>query len=203
MLATSAVIPAAATWHTLLGLWRHRAARPWHGPPELVLFDRDGTLVHDVPYNSNPAWVEPVPGALEAVGRVRDAGIRTGVVTNQSGVASGRISHDQLAAVNDRVEDLLGPFDVWQVCPHGRHDGCDCRKPAPGMVKAACERLGVPADRCALVGDIGADVEAAEAAGATGVLVPTPQTRPQEIAAATHVHADIAGAVSWLLDGAA
>ena len=203
MVSTSAVIPVAATWHTLLGLWRHRAAGRWHGPPELVLFDRDGTLVHDVPYNADPARVEPVSGAREPLGRLRAAGIRIGVVTNQSGVASGRISIDQLAAVNDRVDELLGPFDAWHVCLHGRDEGCDCRKPAPGMVKAACERLGVPADRCAVVGDIGSDVEAAEAAGAIGVLVPTPQTRPQEVAAAAHVHPDLAAAVTWLLDGAA
>ena len=203
MVSTSAVIPAAATWHTVRGLWRHRAAGRWNGPPELVLFDRDGTLVYDVPYNADPARVEPVAGAAEALSRLRDAGIRTGVVTNQSGVASGRISPDELAAVNGRVEELLGPFDVWQVCPHRRDEGCDCRKPAPGMVKAACEGLGVPADRCAVVGDIGTDVEAAEAAGATGVLVPTSHTRPAEIAAAAHVHPDLAAAVAWLLDGAA
>ena len=202
MVATSAVIPVAATWHTLRGLWRHRTARPWHGPPELVLFDRDGTLIHDVPYNADPARVEALPGAAEALKDLRAAGIRTGVVTNQSGVASGRISTEQLAAVNERVDALLGPFDVWQVCPHAADDGCTCRKPAPGMVKTACEQVGVPPVRCAVVGDIGRDVEAAEAAGAIGVLVPTPQTRPQEVAAAANVHPDLGSAVGWLLDGA-
>lgn len=203
MATTSVLIPLAATWHTATGLWRHRAARRWHGPPELVLFDRDGTLVHDVPYNADPARVATVDGAREALERLRVAGIRTGVVTNQSGVASGRITPEALTRVHARVEQLLGPFDVWQVCPHGSDDGCDCRKPAPGMIKAACEQVGVSAQRCVVVGDIGSDVEAAEAAGAVGVLVPTGKTRPKEVAASVHVHTDLGAAVSWLLDGAA
>ncbi len=203
MLLTSLAIPPAATWHTARGLWRHRSARPWHGPPELVLFDRDGTVVDDVPYNADPGLVEPVPGAREALCRLRAAGVRTGVVTNQSGVASGRVTAAQLAAVNHRVEQLLGPFDIWLVCPHGRDEGCDCRKPAPGLVKDACSRMDVPPERCAVIGDIGSDVEAAEAAGATGVLVPTPDTRATEVSAAQHVFADLGSAVGWLLDGAA
>jgi len=202
MLLTSVAIPPAATWHTLTGLWRHRKARPWQGVPELVLFDRDGTLVSDVPYNAEPARVAPLIGAREALQRLRAAGVRTGVVTNQSGVASGRIVPAQLAAVNDRVEQLLGPFDVWRVCLHGRDDGCDCRKPAPGMIKSACEELGIPTERCVVVGDIGTDVEAAEAAGATGVLVPTGVTLATEVAAARYVQRDLDAAASWLLSGA-
>jgi len=203
MVLTSIVIPGAASWHTGVGTWRHRRVRCWHGPPELVLFDRDGTLVLDVPYNADPARVEPVAGAREALQALRTAGVRVGVVSNQSGVARGLITAEQLRAVNARVEELVGPFDVVEVCPHGSDDGCDCRKPAPGMVKAACERLGVPVERCAVVGDIGSDMEAAQAAGARGVLVPTPTTMAPEVAAATHVQPDLAAAVRQLLDGAA
>lgn len=201
MLLTSLAIPPMATWHTLVGRWRSRGAGRWNGVPELVLFDRDGTLVHDVPYNADPARVLPVAGARAALQLLHAAGVRTGVITNQSGVATGRIRIDQLRAVNAEVERQLGPFDVWRVCVHGRADGCDCRKPAPGMVKSACDELGVPVERCVVVGDIGTDAEAAEAAGAIGVLVPTPLTKLEEVAAARHVLADLDAAVTWLLDG--
>ncbi len=167
--------------------------------PAAVLFDRDGTLVHDVPYNHDPAQVAPVDGARAALDRLRAAGVAVAVVTNQSGVARGLLTAAEVESVNRRVEALLGPFATWAVCHHGPADGCGCRKPAPGLVHLAARRLGVAAPRCAVVGDIGADVEAARAAGARGVLVPTPATRPAEVAAAPEVAADLGEAVTRLL----
>ena len=152
--------------------------------PEAVLFDRDGTLVVDVPYNGDPDQVRPVPGAGVALGALRAAGIPAGVITNQSGIARGFVTAAQADAVNRRVDELLGPFAVWQVCPHGPDDGCDCRKPRPALVLQAAAALGADPKRCALIGDIGADVEAAAAAGAIGVLVPTAITRPEEVSSA-------------------
>ncbi|VXB94393.1 D,D-heptose 1,7-bisphosphate phosphatase [Arthrobacter sp. 9AX] len=163
-----------------------------------VLFDRDGTLVVDVPYNGDPGRVMPVPGAKEVLDALRAGGIATGVISNQSGIARGLITAGDVAAVNARVEELLGPFDVWEVCPHSDRDGCPCRKPAPGMVHSACRKLGIEEREAALIGDIGADVRAAEAAGATGVLVPTPVTRAEEVAEAQLVARDLAEAVSLL-----
>ncbi|WP_449066102.1 D-glycero-alpha-D-manno-heptose-1,7-bisphosphate 7-phosphatase [Planomonospora algeriensis] len=141
----------------------------------------------DVPYNRRPELVEPVPGAREVLDRLRGAGVRVGVVTNQSGVARGLVGAEELAAVNTRVEELLGPFDVWAVCPHGDADGCGCRKPAPGLVLRAAEELGADPRECVVIGDIGRDVEAARAAGARGILVPTEVTLPEEVAAAPEV----------------
>ncbi|MFF5173046.1 HAD-IIIA family hydrolase [Micromonospora sp. NPDC000089] len=164
-----------------------------------MLLDRDGTLIEDVPYNGDPEKVRPVPGARAALDRLRAAGLRLGVVSNQSGLARGLFTADELAAVNARVEALLGPFDTWQVCPHDEAAGCGCRKPAPGLVRAAARDLGTTADRCVMVGDIGADVTAALAAGATAILVPTPATRGEEVAAAPHVATDLPGAVEEIL----
>ena len=172
-----------------------RAARP----PAAVLFDRDGTLVVDVPYCADPALVTPVPAARPALALLRAAGIPIGVVTNQSGIARGLLRRGQVDAVNRRVDELLGPFDVWQLCPHGPDDGCACRKPAPGMVLAAAERFGVAPEDVAVVGDIGADVGAARAAGARSVLVPTPVTLPEEVDAAPVVCPDLLSAVRHLL----
>ena len=168
-------------------------------PPAAVLFDRDGTLVVDVPYCADPALVTPVPTAVPALDLLRAAGIPVGVVTNQSGIARGLLDRGQVDAVNRRVDELLGPFDVWQLCPHGPDDGCGCRKPAPGMVRAAAAHLGVAPAEVAVVGDIGADVGAAQAAGARAVLVPTPVTRPEEVAAAPVVAPDLLAAVRHLL----
>ncbi|MFI9201151.1 D-glycero-alpha-D-manno-heptose-1,7-bisphosphate 7-phosphatase [Streptomyces sp. NPDC053048] len=167
--------------------------------PAAVLFDRDGTLVEDVPYNGDPRRVVPVAGARTALALLRRHGVRTGVVTNQSGVARGLLTMDQVRGVNARVERLLGPFDVWAVCPHGPDDGCPCRKPAPGLVLAAARELGLAPGRCAVVGDIGSDMAAAAAAGAAGVLVPTAVTRPEEVARAPHTAPDLPGAVRALL----
>mgnify|MGYP001206393917 CR=1 FL=1 len=202
MLVTSAVIPPVASWYALGGWWRHRRAEPWRGLPDLVLFDRDGTLIRNVPYNGDPERVRPMPGARRALATLRAAGIRTGVITNQSGVARGLLTRSAVDAVNARVDDLLGPFDTWQTCPHGPDDGCDCRKPAPGLVKRACAQLGVDPHRCVVVGDIDADVRAAQAAGAVGILVPTPDTRAEEVAAAPRICRDLTTAARQIVEGA-
>ncbi|GAA1156929.1 HAD-IIIA family hydrolase [Nocardioides aquiterrae] len=201
MLLTSAAIPAAACWHALRGELAHRRAAPWRGLPDLVLLDRDGTLVHDVPYNGDPELVAPVPGARAALNALRERGVRLAVVTNQSAIGTGRLDRGQVDAVNARVEELLGPFEAFYVCPHAPGQGCSCRKPAPGLVKQACGELGVDPARCVLVGDIGSDIAAAEAAGVPAYLVPTPQTRPEEIAAAPRVAASLAEAVETILRG--
>ncbi|SMH47183.1 histidinol-phosphate phosphatase family domain-containing protein/HAD-superfamily hydrolase, subfamily IIIA [Rathayibacter oskolensis] len=164
-----------------------------------ILFDRDATLVVDVPYNGDPEKVVPMPTALDAVERAREAGLALGVVTNQSGIARGIIDRAQADAVNARVDELFGGFDVWMLCPHGPADGCDCRKPAPGMVLGAAEALGLPPESLAVIGDIGADVGAAAAAGARGVIVPTPITRSEEVAAAPLRAATLLEAVELLL----
>jgi HAD superfamily hydrolase (TIGR01662 family) len=199
---TSVVIPFAAVRHRVRGALAHRRGPdPWPLPVRAVLFDRDGTLVHDVPYNGDPAQVRPVEGARGVLDALRGAGIAVGVVSNQSGIARGLLHRGQVDAVNARVAELLGPFGSLQVCPHGPGDGCPCRKPAPGMILAAARALGVPPAACAVVGDIGADVDAAVAAGARAVLVPTAATRADEVAAAPDVAPDLWSAVALLVPG--
>ncbi|WP_433261614.1 HAD-IIIA family hydrolase [Micromonospora vinacea] len=173
-----------------------------HAAPTLfdaVLLDRDGTLIEDVPYNGDPDKVRPMPGARAALDRLRAAGLRLGVVTNQSGLARGLFTAADLGAVHARVDALLGPFDTWQICPHEEGAGCRCRKPAPGLVDAAARALGTDPARCAVIGDIGRDMAAAAAAGAAGILVPTPVTRPEEVDAAPTVAVDLADAVEQIL----
>ena len=176
------------------------AARPDSPPrPAAVLLDRDGTLLVDVPYNGDPAHVAPMPGARRALDRLRAAGVPMAVVSNQSGIGRGMLVPEQVEAVNRRAEELLGPIGTWLHCPHVPEDACDCRKPAPGLVIQAALRLGVLPQRCAMIGDIGADVEAAQAAGARALLVPTARTLPEEVEAAEEVAPDLEAAVALLL----
>lgn len=151
-----------------------------------VFFDRDGTLVEDVPYNTDPDAVRATSGALEVVSALRAQDLLVGVITNQSGVARGVITCGQLTLVNERIDRLFGGFDVWSICPHGPDDGCNCRKPAPGLVIDASTKLGVAPRQVLVVGDRLADIEAAGAAGACSVLVPSPKTEPAATARADH-----------------
>jgi histidinol-phosphate phosphatase family protein len=209
MLVTSALIPPVALAHRIRGEWRTRTDTRRGLPPRsrctarpvarAVLFDRDGTLVHDVPYNGDPDAVRPVDGARAAVMRLRDAGLNVAVITNQSGIARGLLTWGEVDAVNRRVDRAVGPVDHWFVCPHSDHDGCGCRKPAAGLVHRAAARLGLrPAD-CVVVGDTAADVEAARAAGARSVLVPNRRTRIEEVRTAPEVAPDLGAAVNRIL----
>ncbi|MET9795587.1 HAD-IIIA family hydrolase [Nocardiopsis alba] len=200
MALTSALIPPLAVWHRLSGELRYaRSGR--RSTVRAVLFDRDGTLVEDVPYNGDPALVRPRPGAADAVALARSRGLSVAVVTNQSGVGRGFLTEEDVAAVDRRIDELVGPFDVWEVCPHREEDDCPCRKPRPGMVVDAAEALGLSPAECAVVGDIGADMDAAAAAGARGVLVPTPRTRSEERDRAPEVEDGPLDAVRRLVGG--
>ncbi|MFD4368499.1 HAD-IIIA family hydrolase [Rhodococcus sp. NPDC058521] len=182
MVATSALIPPAACMWRIRGEWSVRGSH--RSRPAAVLFDRDDTIIVDIPYLADPDQVRPVPGAVETLGNLRAQGVPIGIVSNQSGVAKGLIAPEALAAVNARVEELFGPIDTWQVCTHDDVDGCECRKPLPAMVRRAADELAVDVRRCVVIGDTGSDVQAALAAGARAVLVPTRRTLPSEVASA-------------------
>ncbi|WP_433158463.1 HAD-IIIA family hydrolase [Kribbella sp. CA-247076] len=199
MAVTSLLIPFAAVGHRIAGWWRFRGSGAWPEPVRAVLFDRDGTLVHDVPYNGDPERVSPVDDAAESVERLRSAGLRIGVVTNQSAIGRGLATAAQVSAVNDRIDRLVGPFDTWQVCPHTVEDECGCRKPAAGLIRSAARSLGVPPRQIVVIGDIAADLGAADAAGARSILVPNGRTRPEEILAARLTAPDLRTAVDHVL----
>ncbi|MFJ4819051.1 HAD-IIIA family hydrolase [Streptomyces sp. NPDC088801] len=169
-------------------------------PVKAVLFDRDGTLVEDVPDAAGPDRVRPVEGAREALALLRAHGIRTGVVTDQPGVAQGLFSDADVRRVNRRVDELLGPFEVFAVCPHGPDDGCHCRRPRPGMLLWAGGRICTGPAELVLIGSTSAGAEAARRAGAHGILVPNGRTRPEETARADHIAPDLLTAVRAVLD---
>lgn len=181
-------------------LWRTgRAMARQLADGRAVLFDRD-TLVHDQPdHLGYPSRVRCIPGAAQAVSRLREAGIPVGVISNQAGIGRGQVTAAQVERVNARVDELLGPFDTWRYCPHLPADACRCHKPAPGLVQQAAEDLGVPSHAVAVIGDVGPDVQAAQAAGAVGILVPSPRTPQAEVRDAPLVAWSLGEAVTLIL----
>ena len=148
----------------------------------LALIDRDGTIIVDKVYLSDPDGIEFAPGAIEGLRLLRDAGFALVLITNQSGIARGYFDAATLGRIHDRLESMLAGeglrLEAIYFCPHGPDDGCDCRKPAPGMVKQAMRDLGFGPHEAVLIGDSDADMGAAAAAGVKGVRVaaggPTP-----------------------------
>jgi D-glycero-D-manno-heptose 1,7-bisphosphate phosphatase len=134
--------------------------------PCAVLFDRDETVVVDVPFNGDPERVEPAPNARVLLDRLRAAGLPLAIVSNQSGIGRGYVTAEQVDAVNRRVDELLGPFAGFFVCPHAPEDACECRKPKAKLILDAARALGVEPACCVVVGDRESDVEAARNAGA-------------------------------------
>ena len=164
-----------------------------------VFLDRDGVINVDVGYPHREQDLEFIPGAAKAIQLLNQHGYLVVIVTNQSGVARGLISDHDIGRVNRRVDELFGGFDVWCVCPHSPDDRCHCRKPQPGLILRAAERLGLTPAQVVVIGDIGSDVDAAAAAGARSILVPTAHTRFGEILEAPVVAPDLLSAVDELL----
>jgi histidinol-phosphate phosphatase family protein len=135
-----------------------------------LFLDKDGTLVEDVPYNVDPERIRLVDGAREALEAARDAGFAIVVVSNQSGVARGLFDASALDVVEATLRSLV-PIDAVEWCPHDPAMRCRCRKPEPGMLVRAAQRLGVDLRSSWMVGDILDDVEAGRRAGCRTVLV--------------------------------
>jgi D-glycero-D-manno-heptose 1,7-bisphosphate phosphatase len=142
-----------------------------------AIFDRDGTLIVERNYLSDPAQVELIPGAAQALKTLSHAGIGLAIITNQSGIGRGYFSEQQLHAVHRRLEKLLAAFGVplppIYYCPHRPEDGCRCRKPRPGLLQRAGEELGFDPSDCFVVGDNVCDIELGRNVGAATILVRT------------------------------
>jgi D,D-heptose 1,7-bisphosphate phosphatase len=147
-----------------------------------IFLDKDGTLIEDVPYNVDPSRIRLLPGVVEGLRRLHQAGYLLIVVTNQSGVARGRFPEHALGAVAQRLRELLAPAGVpladFYYCPH-HPDGivleyaveCACRKPQPGLITRAVQEHGIDPARSWLIGDILNDVEAGKLAGCRTILL--------------------------------
>lgn len=143
---------------------------------KLVILDRDGVINEDSPdYIKSPAEWHPVPGSLEAIALLNQAGYRVFVASNQSGIGRGYFDFDALFAIHDKMQRALaevgGRIDGVFFAPEHPDAASEMRKPAPGMLKDIARRLNASLDGVPFVGDSGSDLEAARAAGARPVLV--------------------------------
>lgn len=180
---------------------------------KLVILGRDGILndFRDDHVKAPEEWF-PVPGALEAVARLNHAGWHTVVATNQSGIGRGMIDMASVNAVHAHMFKSLqavgGRIDAVFFCPHTPEDGCDCRKPQPGLMRDIGKRYGIDLKLVPMVGDTLRDLQAAAAAGCPPHLVLTGRAAALDAAAlarfieqvpAARVHKDLPAFVDWLL----
>jgi len=145
---------------------------------KLVILDRDGVINEesDDYIKSEDEW-EPIEGSIDAIARLCQADYRVVVVTNQSGIARGLLTIENLHAIHQRMHKEVsaggGRIDAIFICPHKPDDDCDCRKPRPGMLHSVMERLETELAGVPLVGDSLRDVQSAMVVGANPVLVRT------------------------------
>jgi len=146
---------------------------------KLALLDRDGTLIENAHYLSDPAGVRLLPGTVEGLLELRRLGYRLVMVSNQSGVGRGYFGEAEVRAVNARLQELLAPhgaeLDLLLYCPHSPEAGCACRKPGPAMAEEACRLLDASLEGAIVVGDSDCDMDLARALQVPGYRVGTPE----------------------------
>lgn len=175
----------------------------------LIILDRDGVVNQDSDeYVKSVDEFIPLPGSLEAIARLNQAGYRVTIATNQSGIARGYYDIATLNAMHDKLRRLLSNLgagiDMIAFCPHGPDENCDCRKPKPGMYLDIAKRFEISLQGVPIIGDSLRDLQAAMAVGAAPILVRTGKgmrtLEKGEGLEGIPVYDDLAAAVSALLE---
>ena len=172
-----------------------------------VFFDRDGTLIEDVGYIRDPADVVLLPDAIPAVRQVNHANRLAVVVSNQSGIARGLLTEEDVAGVRREVTRLLSlggaRIDAWYHCPHHPDytGACECRKPGTELFERASVDHAIDLQKSAFIGDRWRDVAPALRLGGRGILVPNTATPPEDMAL-SHDGAELAGTLCEAVDRA-
>lgn len=162
----------------------------------LLILDRDGVINRDSDafVKSPDEWL-PLPGAIRAIAELSKAGYTVTVASNQSGLARGLFDRSALRAMHRKLRKLVaakgGRVDRIVVCPHGPDDGCNCRKPEPGLLLRLARHYGTTPAGVPVIGDSMRDLQAAQAVGAQPILVRTGNGRKTEAALAGDL-ADVA-----------
>ncbi|HEX4696855.1 MAG TPA: HAD family hydrolase [Candidatus Udaeobacter sp.] len=167
-----------------------------------VFIDRDGTIIHDADYCSDPQQVKLLPRIAEALKRLRSHGFKLIIITNQSGIGRGFFSLEQYRAVEAEILRQLGNdlVDATYFCPHLPDDRCDCRKPESGMILQAAEEHRVDLRRSFLIGDKESDAECGRNAGVRTIRVRTGLARETSNTVADWVAEDLPEAVEIILN---
>ncbi|MDO9023149.1 D-glycero-beta-D-manno-heptose 1,7-bisphosphate 7-phosphatase [Zwartia sp.] len=178
---------------------------------KLIILDRDGVINEDSPdYIKHPDEWHAIPGSLQAIARLHQAGWRVAIASNQSGLARGLFNISALTAIHQKLRKELaqlgGAIDSFFVCPHGPDDNCVCRKPLPGLFHDIAKRYDIDIKDVPAVGDSMRDIQAASIAGCRPWLVQTgngPKTLKQgNLPPNTAVVQDLAEAVEQILSNA-
>ncbi|OGV71298.1 MAG: D-glycero-beta-D-manno-heptose-1,7-bisphosphate 7-phosphatase [Methylophilales bacterium RIFCSPHIGHO2_02_FULL_57_10] len=145
---------------------------------KLVILDRDGVINYDsAQFIKSPDEWKPIPGSLEAIAELNQAGFRVVLASNQSGIGRGLFDMATLNAINDKMHRALaqagGRIDAMFYCPHAAEANCSCRKPKPGMIEEIARRFGTDLDGVPSVGDSLRDLQAGVPLGALPILVRT------------------------------
>jgi rfaE bifunctional protein nucleotidyltransferase chain/domain len=150
-----------------------KPVRGLSGP--LVLLDRDGTLIENSHFLKDPRKVKLLDGVGEGLRALQDAGFSLAVITNQQGMGLGYFNYEEFVAVNSAMLRQLAPYGIqiarFYFCPHSLAEQCECRKPGTRMIERALADFHCKPEDCFVIGDAPSDLEAAEAAGCTGILV--------------------------------
>ena len=175
---------------------------------KLIILDRDGVINQDSEeFIKSVEEFIPLPGSLEAIARLKQAGYTIAVATNQSGIARGYYDEATLAAMHDKLAHLLdeqgGEIDYIAYCPHGPDDDCACRKPLPGLLNEIGKHFNVELTNVPIIGDSLRDIQAARSVGAFPILVKTGKGENtlanEDQISNIPVYADLAAAVDALL----
>ncbi len=175
---------------------------------KLIILDRDGVINADsAHYIKSPAEWKPIPGSLEAIARLTQAGFKVVIATNQSGVGRGLFDMDTLNATHDKMhratQALGGRIDAIFYCPHTENSNCTCRKPKPGMFLRIGSSFNTDLSKAYAIGDSLRDLQAASTAGAKPMLVLTGKGQKTQaegdLPEGTLVFADLAAAVDYIL----
>lgn len=165
---------------------------------KVVVLDRDGTVVVDRHYLSEPAGLELLPGAAEGLRQLYECGYKLVVITNQSGVGRGLFSLQRLREIHDRFREMVSVvgarLEEIYYCPHIPEDECACRKPRIGLLMRAASELHFNPANTIVVGDKVSDVEFGRRAGATTILIAPKQSNTHSELAPDFVCADLVGA---------
>ena len=175
----------------------------------LIVLDRDGVINRDSSdFVKSPDEWAPLDGSIDAIAALSKAGFTVAVASNQSGLARGLFDTDALTAMHTKMLDLVidagGCIDYIVYCPHGPDDGCDCRKPKPGLLRQIATHFDTTLTGIPVIGDSLRDLQAAVSVGARPILVrtgnggKTQENLPSDLST-TEVYEDLAAAVLALL----
>ncbi len=144
----------------------------------LIVLDRDGVINHDSSdFIKSPDEWRPLPGSLEAIAELTRLGYRIVIASNQSGIGRNLFDHTMLDKIHEKMTRSIaaagGSISRIFICPHHPNDGCDCRKPLPGLFRQIADHYSVSPEQMIAVGDSLRDLEAAQACGSKAVLVRT------------------------------